>query len=132
MSDTTAAIPTTWERRSQTRTIRMKSPPAVEGGKTVEHNIYCIVDLEQGQPCALRIIVGDEGSTERGLLRVVGILASRLLSRGEPIQEIARLFRGQQFEPDGAVNFNGRFERVGSVLDAVGVYLEGKYTEVAV
>jgi hypothetical protein len=122
---TVAATP--WTRTGTTARLRLLY--ANEGKKPKELKIYVLVcEDEAGKPMELAIKADTVGSTIRGLLDVLGTTASMALERGASVDDVICSWRNTQFEPSGRVGQ----ERVGSIVDAVAMWLASRYIPPAV
>jgi hypothetical protein len=118
---------TPWTRNGTTVRLRLLNS---EGGKAPrELKIYVLVcEDEAGKPMELAIKADTVGSTIRGLLDVLGTTASMALERGASVMDVVESWRRTQFEPSGRVGQ----ERVGSIVDAVAMWLARRYLKTPV
>ena len=83
------------------------------------HEGYITVGMyPDGRPAELFITMAKEGSTIRGLMDSVGILASMALQYGVPVQALANKLSHSRFEPWGHTN-NPDIRMAKSLIDYV-------------
>ena len=113
---------TPWTRNGTTARLRLLHSGA--NGKPATLKIYVlVVEDEAGKPMELAIKADTVGSTIRGLLDVLGTTASMALERGASVMDVIGAWQCTQFEPSGRVGQ----ERVGSIVDAVAMWLGHRY-----
>lgn len=92
-------------------------------GEVDEGNAEQYPHLRVGEPCYWDITLSRAGEELRAY-SLLTTTASRLILRGESPEEVAKLFRGQAFEPSGLVSVGGRdghFYK--SIPDFIGRYI---------
>jgi ribonucleoside-diphosphate reductase alpha chain len=94
--------------------------------KIANHEGYLTFGLyPDGLPGELFINMSKEGSTIGGLMDMIGTLVSISLQYGVPIDNIAKKFKHQKFEPRGIV-FEGDkdIKTAESIIDYIGQFME--------
>jgi len=76
-------------------------------------------------PPTLLLHCAKPGSLERGLLRLLSLAFTGLLSAGVPLSEIISMLRHHDFGPSGLCQIGGQSHFVRSAADALGIWLEG-------
>jgi ribonucleoside-diphosphate reductase alpha chain len=86
-----------------------------------ELKLYVIVSFynNSNQICELFIEGGKTGSLVRGLLDDLSKTISRMLQYGVPPQEVARIYRGQRYEPSGFVSGHPYIRTCTSITDLI-------------
>ena len=117
-------------KKEELAPIRKKLPttrPALTHKfRIANHEGYLIIGLyDNGMPGELFINMSKEGSTIGGLMDMIGVLVSRSLQYGVPMEDIVKKFKHQKFEPRGIV-FEGHDEikTAESIIDYIGQFLE--------
>ena len=81
-----------------------------------------------GSPGELFIEMSKQGSTIRGLMDAIGVLASLAFQYGVPLESIATKFDGARFEPQG-VAIGSEINFATSVLDYVFRWMQMRFGE---
>jgi ribonucleoside-diphosphate reductase alpha chain len=74
---------------------------------------------------------GKQGSLVKGLLESLSITISKMLQYGIPPQDIASMYRGQKYEPNGFVTEHPHIKHVDSISDLISKIIDietGDYT----
>jgi ribonucleoside-diphosphate reductase alpha chain len=74
---------------------------------------------EDGKLGEIYVSSGRQGSLTKGLLESISQTISEMLQYGVPPQDIARMYRGQKYEPSGFVNHHPYIKYVDSISDLI-------------
>lgn len=86
---------------------------------------------DDGRLGELYISSGREGSLTKGLLDSISKMISEMLQYGVPARDIAKMYRGQKFEPSGFVKGHPYIKSVDSISDLISKIIDielGDYT----
>lgn len=82
--------------------------------------LYITVSFfENGKLGEIYVSAGRQGSLVKGLLDSISTTISEMLQYGVPAQDIAKMYRGQKFEPSGFVGGHPYIKRVDSISDLI-------------
>ena len=86
-----------------------------------------------GKPAEVFIVSGRQGSLTKGLLEAIGTGISKSLQHGMPAEEIASMYAGQIYEPNGFVTGHPFVKNASSISDFVAQVIakEAKGYEIA-
>jgi len=82
---------------------------------------YVTINMYDGLPSEVFVVLGKAGSTERSMTEAIGRLCSTALQYGTPLTALSRQLRGISSEEAYGLGAN----KVLSVPDAVGKVMEG-------
>ena len=82
---------------------------------------YVTINMHDGLPSEVFVVLGKAGTTERSMTEAIGRLCSTALQYGTPLSALCRQLRG--ISSEGAMGFGDK--KVLSVPDAVGKVMEG-------
>lgn len=82
--------------------------------------LYITVSFfDNGKLGEIYVSAGRQGSLVKGLLDSISTTISEMLQYGVPAQDIAKMYRGQKFEPSGFVGGHPYIKRVDSISDLI-------------
>lgn len=100
-------------------------PGEMEGSTTTVETplgtAYVTINLHNGLPSEVFVVLGKAGSTERSMTEAIGRLCSTALQYGTPLSALCKQLRGISSEEAYGLGAN----KVLSVPDAVGQVMEG-------
>lgn len=97
----------------------------IQGSET----IHVTIGLIDGKPAEIFIKTNRTGSTERGLLNCVAILASMAMQHGVEWEVVARKLAGMRFEPSGFTD-NENIRTALSPADYIGKWMLARFRQV--
>ena len=86
---------------------------------------------ENGKLAEVYVSCGKQGSLTKGLLDSISSTISKMLQYGLPAEDIARMYRGQKFEPSGFITGHPYIKSIDSISDLISKIIDielGDYT----
>lgn len=115
--------------RKQYAPVRVK-PHGIRKSNTHECEIdsttlYITVSkYEDDTPCEIYVSAGRQGSLIKGMLEALSVTISKMLQFGVPVSEIAKMYRGTSYTPNGFVGRHPYIKMCSSIGDLISKILE--------
>ncbi len=130
-----------YAKKPNERAVR-KKPTGIRSAKVHEANInglklYITTSFNSatGKLAELYVSSGRQGSTTKGLLDSISTTISEMLQYGVPAEDIAKMYRGQKYEPSGFVTGHPYIKNVDSISDLISKIIDielGNYEHIQV
>ncbi|NMA83993.1 MAG: vitamin B12-dependent ribonucleotide reductase [Epulopiscium sp.] len=136
LEDYTYAELLNYAKKQNSKSIRVK-PKGIRAAHVHEAEIaglklYITTSFyEDGRLGEIYVTAGRQGSLVKGLLDSLSTTISKMLQYGVPATDIARMYRGQKYEPSGFVNGHPYIKSVDSISDLISKIIDielGDYT----